>query len=381
MADRINVVYGSINPFSSEHGRAMQIYPRVARKSNINILWVDPPIFSKNLFKSLKLFTQIIANKKIIIYDNIRAISPIGFPYYLSNKYSWLITTFISFKVINTKCNIFINTKCDIFIISSPIFVKRAKLLQSRGIPIIYDCRDVFSKWKHVGKCAIDAEKELISIANVVITSSESIKNEVLNININANVIAISNGVPLSMIKKCPEKTIHSKPRIGFVGHMGYYVDIDLIIEIAKDRPNMEFIFVGDCTPIAGVVKNAPKNCEFMGEVPFEDLDKLYCTFDVGLIPFKINDLTNPIIPIKLIEYFAKGLPVVCSQLKEVKRLDEDNLIHYAIGKNEWFHKIDMALKDTRHDEFIEFAKKYTWEDATEKYYNVIENVLCCNQK
>lgn len=373
MVKKINIVYGSINPFCSEHGRAMQIYPRLARKLNINIFWIDTPICSR---KVPKLLIQLMLNKIIIIYNSIRAISPIGFPYYLSNKYSWAITEFIlyvTFKMINPRCNIFIT--------SSPIFLKCLKSLKKQGIPIIYDCRDLFSKWDHVGACAINAEKDLISISNIVITSSESIKKEILYINENANVVAILNGVPLSMINKCSGKSNNSRPRIGFVGHMGYYVDIDLVIEIAKEKTDMDFIFVGDCTHISRLVKNAPENCEFMGEVPFEDLDKLYCTFDVGLIPFKINDLTNPIIPIKWIEYFAKGLPVVCSPLDEVRRLDEENLVHYAIGKDEWLAKIDTALTDDRTDDFIEFAKKYTWEDATEKYNQTIEHLSHCKRK
>lgn len=373
MNEKINIIYGSINSYSTEHGRSMQILYRLAKTEAINIFWIDPPTNFREIKKFLK---QHITKYSGLIYGTIKAISPLGLPFYHTNKLSWFATKHLLDIYINR-----MNTECDLVMISSPIFLKYAKSMQKKGIPIVYDCRDVFSKWEHVSEYAISEEKELISISNVVITSSEGIKNEVLNINNNANVIAIPNGVPRSMINKCPKKTKDSKPRVGFVGHMGYYVDLDLVIEIAKKMQNLDFILVGDHTYIMEIVKNAPKNCIFMGEIPFESLNELYCTFDIGIIPFKVNGLTNPIIPIKLIEYFAKGLPVVCSPLEEVKRIDKDNLIHYANGKEDWINKIEIALEDGRQDRFIEFANDYTWENATERYMSIIEDLVAQSQK
>lgn len=368
MNQKINLVYGSINPFIYEHGRAFQIYSRLNNKQNVDIFWIDPPLVSKNIGEFLN---QFITRNTCIIYEGVNAINPIGIPGQLSNEFSALISTYI-LKLFTRRMNL----KCDILIVSSPAFLKYAISLKKENIPLIYDCRDVFSKWEHVKKYAIEAEKELICIADVIITSSEGIKNEVLKINNTANVIAIPNGVPQSMVNKFPKKTKNLKPKVGFVGHMGYYVDLSLVLEIAKEMKNVDFILVGDHTNIKDIVENAPKNCVFMGEVPFESLNDLYCTFDIGIIPFKANGLTNPIIPIKLIEYFAKGLPVVCSPLDEVKRIDKDNLIHYADGKEDWINKIEIALEDDRQNQFIEFANGYTWENATERYISIIEGLV-----
>ena len=373
MIKNINIIYGSINPFTQEHGRAMQIYPRLSTQASTTIFWVDTPVFKQNITKAL---IQFLYKNTEIIYGNIQAVTPLGAPLYHTNKFSFNTTGFMLSKFITR-----MNFKYNLLIVSSPIFLNYAKSMRKKQIPIIYDCRDVFSKWNHVGKCAIDAEKELISISNVIITSSVGIKNEILNINKHANVVAIPNGVPQSMINKCPTKTKNLKPRVGFVGHMGYYVDLGLVIEIANEMPHLDFILVGDHTTIKEIIENAPNNCTFMGEVPFESLNDLYCTFDVGIIPFKVNGLTNPIIPIKLIEYFAKGLPVVCSPLDEVKRIDKGNLIHYANGKEDWINNIEVALKDKRQDQFIEFANDYTWENATEMYMSIIEDLVTQSQK
>ncbi|HUU89932.1 MAG TPA: glycosyltransferase [Phycisphaerae bacterium] len=58
------------------------------------------------------------------------------------------------------------------------------------------------------------------------------------------------------------------------------------------------------------------------GRKPYEDLPAYCRCFDVGLIPFKINELTKAVNPIKLREYLAAGLPVVSTPLPEVAAYD-----------------------------------------------------------
>ena len=123
-------------------------------------------------------------------------------------------------------------------------------------------------------------------------------------------------------------------------------------------------------------IKNAPINCDFLGEIPFNQLNSIFDMFDVGLMPFKRIELTEVILPIKLIEYFARGIPVVSTPLRELENLNESHLIHFANNKNEWLIQIEKALKDDRYDEFIKFARKYTWESIVDKYLQCFEEVL-----
>ena len=43
----------------------------------------------------------------------------------------------------------------------------------------------------------------------------------------------------------------------------------------------------------------------------------------MGLIPFRINELTRNVNPIKLREYFSAGLPVVSTRLPECSQFPE----------------------------------------------------------
>ena len=368
---KLNIVYCSSNGSSVEHGRAMQIFSRLQKKSNLNITWIDPPISTRNIFQTL---IQYRTKRNDKVYMNMDLFKPFGLPFNLSSKTLYNGTQFFLKPFLKR-----LNLNCDVLIVASPIFLEYAKLMKNKRIPIIYDCRDVFSKWKYNGEFAQALEKELLEICDITIAASDSIKEEELKISPKSKIISIPNGVPKSFISECNKKHYRLKPTIGFVGHLGYYVDLDLMIEIAKEKTEYNFIFVGDYRHIKKTVLKAPNNCEFLGEIPFSKLEQIFCTFDVGVIPFKLIDLTDAVFPIKLVEYFSKGIPVVSTPLRELKRLKESNLIYFANSKEEWIHKIEEALMDERSDEFTDFAKKYTWEELAEKYIQCFNSILPCN--
>ena len=58
---------------------------------------------------------------------------------------------------------------------------------------------------------------------------------------------------------------------------------------------------------------------EFVPEVAHETLLQYFKTAHVGIIPFKINQLTLGCSPLKVFDYLAAGLPVVSSALIQLK--------------------------------------------------------------
>ncbi len=63
-------------------------------------------------------------------------------------------------------------------------------------------------------------------------------------------------------------------------------------------------------------------NVHCLDAVPYGQLPEYARYFDIGLIPFLINKLTVAVNPLKLMEYFALGLPVLASRLPELEAID-----------------------------------------------------------
>ena len=61
------------------------------------------------------------------------------------------------------------------------------------------------------------------------------------------------------------------------------------------------------------------KNIKFLGPKKFETLPSYCRYFDCAIMPFKINDMTLNVNPLKMREYLAAGVQVVSTALPEAK--------------------------------------------------------------
>ena len=96
---------------------------------------------------------------------------------------------------------------------------------------------------------------------------------------------------------------IKDKKIVGYFGAIEEWFDSELIESLAKEEENYEIVLIGQVGIDINHL-NKYKNIKFMGKIPHNEL-KYYCKyFDVFIIPFKVNDLTNSVSPIKLFQYF-----------------------------------------------------------------------------
>ena len=93
---------------------------------------------------------------------------------------------------------------------------------------------------------------------------------------------------------------------VGFFGLLNSWLDLEVIRDSALLNPEMSYIIIGPSQLPDSQLPKAP-NLHYLGAVPYEKLPEYAVFFDVALIPFKINDLTIAVNPLKLMEYFALG--------------------------------------------------------------------------
>lgn len=134
-------------------------------------------------------------------------------------------------------------------------------------------------------------------------------------------------------------------PRIGFFGTLRDFLDYDWIAGIARARPAWSIVLIGqrfsDITALAAL-----PNVHLLGQKP-HGLLPAYCKgFDVGLIPYRIDDDVKFINPLKLREYLSAGLPVVSTPMPEV--LPYAHLCHVAPTVADAVAAIERVLGETQ---------------------------------
>jgi glycosyltransferase involved in cell wall biosynthesis len=113
-------------------------------------------------------------------------------------------------------------------------------------------------------------------------------------------------------------------PRIGYSGHIKRQLDWALLLDLTACHPEWSFVFVGAANPhpeiaaFIGQLSRRP-NVWFLGGKTAQELATYPQHFDVCVMPYRRDDYTKYIYPLKLHEYLASGRPVVGTPIESLE--------------------------------------------------------------
>jgi len=189
---------------------------------------------------------------------------------------------------------------------------------------VVYYCVDDHASFSGYDReQVLRDEADLCRRADLVVTTSVALQEA--KSPLNPRTVLVTHGVDYEHFSRAMGDSLAApddirdipRPWLGFFGLIRDWVDLDLVAAVARARPAWHVVLIGDST-----VDLAPYrplvNMHFLGRRAYADLPAYCRQFDVGLIPFKVNELTRAVNPIKLREYLAAGLPVVSTPMPEV---------------------------------------------------------------
>jgi len=175
---------------------------------------------------------------------------------------------------------------------------------------------------------------------------------------------------PPKPARQVPEAAGLPHPRIGFVGTVSDWLDLDLLEGLASARPQWSFLFVGPRRTRTDRLEALP-NVTFTGPRRHEAVAGVLSALDVALIPYRVVPATTAASPIKLHEYLAHGLPVVSSDLPEVRPFVPP--VQIAEGSQGFLEAIERALAEGRP---AEGRRGIAWAERVEEMVSRIAEVL-----
>ena len=153
--------------------------------------------------------------------------------------------------------------------------------------------------------------------------------------------------------------------RILYVGAIEYWFNWGLLIEVARQMPDLEFIVAGPVR--AKPSAQLPGNITAIGAVPYKNVPALMRAAAVGIIPFDVvryPDLVNRVNPLKMYEYLASGLPVVSTKWRELERLDAP--IRLATDISQFCQELRAAVAEVADNRSAEkramFVRQCDWK-------------------
>lgn len=255
---------------------------------------------------------------------------------------------------------------------------------------VLYDCVDIFSAMPAYSEPSkrsefIERERRLVKAADLVTATSEAIYRDKKKLNERTFLVpnvgdfrhfSAAGDDRLEVAKEIADL---KKPVIGFTGVItDFKLDIRLLEEVAGSRPGWSIVLIGPLTkPFEGFNSSSlrrAENVRILGKVPYERLPSYVKGFDVCIIPYKINDYTVGVLPIKFFEHLATGKPVVATPLPSLRSYR--GLVRLAESAGDFIRAVEEALEE--RDESlvarrIEIAGNNTWERRIQKITDLIE--------
>jgi GT2 family glycosyltransferase/glycosyltransferase involved in cell wall biosynthesis len=241
-------------------------------------------------------------------------------------------------------------------------------LRQEFGAKLVYDCMDDWQNWPAEplpGAFSLAEERELVRESDVLVVTSRELQNRHAAGHVESKLIP--NAADFEFFRNAPASSPLSgitRPVVGYYGAIADWFDLDLMLQVARSRPQYSFVLIGQVHLLDVSALQALPNTYLLGEKPYSELPAYLRGFDVCTLPFRMNRLTKAVDPVKVYEYLSQGKPVVSAPLPELDPLSE--LLYFAEGPEEFSSQIDRALAErdsALEQKRIAFASENTWND------------------
>ena len=217
--------------------------------------------------------------------------------------------------------------------------------------------------------------KSLFSTSDYNIATSNSVSNELKDLNIDSKVVPN----PVRIDKYRGERKENKKFTAGFIGRLEQIKGTDVILKLIERHPDIEFKIAGSGSEeerMRDYLKDK-NNGEFCGWIDRSDVGEFYRSLDVTLYPSIVPEGFGRI----AVESMAAGTPVIASNRGGLKDIVEDNKQGFLLNPtdvNSWSEALNK-LKNNKnlHENMVKRAKErsesFTLNKHIDKFLQAIK--------
>lgn len=245
----------------------------------------------------------------------------------------------------------------------------------------VYDCMDELSAFWGAPPQLLQQERDLIKRADVVFTGGYSLYEAKQSRH--PRVFAFPSSIEYHHFAKArqpqadpADQQAIARPRIGFSGVIDERFDKELVAELARRRPDWQFVLIGPVVKVDKAHLPSGDNVHYLGMKSYKDLPTYFSNWDVAMLPFAMNESTKFISPTKTPEYLAAGLPVVSTPIRDVVRTyGSQDFAQIADTADAFEQAIELALSK-KHPTNWKAIDQFLSENSWDKTWQDMEKLM-----
>jgi glycosyltransferase involved in cell wall biosynthesis len=260
----------------------------------------------------------------------------------------------------------------------APIFLNIFSTWES-----LYDCVDYFSarglSWKR-------DERYVLARCDRVVVNSLTLFNLHKNVRSDIHVVPLGFANQLFPTRKKIYSNKHQQRSlvIGFIGSLSYRLDYLLLQKVIANFPHDTFVFVGPI--LFGVGKDESQlqaniqallrlpNVQHINYVSKASVVDIIRKFDIGIIPYDLhNDFNRFCFPMKIMEYFSQGLPVVSTSILELVSFSKLLILANSVSEYcDAINRVRMGKFIVNPDTLNKIAQSHSWKNKIDEIMKVL---------
>jgi len=216
---------------------------------------------------------------------------------------------------------------------------------------VVYDNMDELLAFAGAPRRMVAMEREMFRRADIVFTGGHSLYE--FKRHRHTNIHPFPSSIDTTHFRKARlpdsadpvDQANIPHPRLGFFGVIDERMDVGLVGRMADLRPDWQFVMLGPVVKIDPATLPQRPNIHWLGSKDYRDLPSYLAGWDVGIMPFALNESTRFISPTKTPEFLAAGVPVVSTAIADViKPYGQAGLVEIARSPEEMVEKAEMLM-------------------------------------
>ncbi|MFY8037763.1 MAG: glycosyltransferase [Cyclobacteriaceae bacterium] len=247
----------------------------------------------------------------------------------------------------------------------------------------VYHCIDPMVK-KYTLKHGPALQQAAAANAQLIITTAPALQQQFFDRGF-SRVYCIPNAANFQLFHQAVNENLPVHPRlpattkktIGYLGNIERRIDFQLVLQVLDALHDFQLVMAGpvETTYVPTEAMNHPR-IHWIGPVAHEDAPAVVKGFDVAIIPFVVDQVSESIYPLKLFEYLAAGKPVVATPFNQSVLVALKDVVYTAHTAAQFAQGVQHAAASTSKSEQekrVSVAKENTWHDRAKQFKQLIQ--------